>query len=360
VDTDKEKSAPSKLKTWFIFGDVTMSYFGVDLHTNSFTVCRRTQQGKNSIRTFQIGRIDEFRKTLRSRDFLAVEATGNTAWFVSQIRDRVKKVTVVDPYKFEVIRKSVKKTDKNDARTLAFYLSKDMLPEARMKTKENAQLNSLATTRDKLVKQRTALINKIHGVLNSHGIKFKKESLGTEKGLKSIWAFEWDVIVKIELEVLIEQVRSLNKNIKTVDKEMSEHGKKLKGHKNLSSIKGIADRSATVLLSVIGDVNDFADENKLAAYFGIVPRVSDSNETVRHGRITKHGSKLGRTTLVQCTLVAKRYSPYLRKYYQRIKSHRGSGKAIIATARKFLGIIYNTLKNGWVFEDFPNFVIASS
>jgi len=337
-----------------------MSYLGVDLHTNSFTVCRRTKQGRNSIRTFQISRISDFRKTLRKRDLLAVEATGNTAWFVSHIRDRVKKVIAVNPFQFEVIRRSVKKTDKNDAKTLALFLSKDMLPEARMKTKENAQLYSLATTRDKLVKQRTALINKVHNILNSYGIKFKKESLGSEKGLKSVWAYDWDVIVRIELEVLVEQIRSLNKSIKTLDKEMIDHGQKLKGHESLTSIKGIAGRSATVLLSVIGDVNDFADENKLDAYFGIVPRVSDSNETVRHGRITKHGSKLGRTTLVQCTLVAKRYSPYLNRYYERIKRRRGSGKAIIATARKFLGIIYNTLKNDWVFEDFPNFVLASS
>jgi transposase len=229
-----------------------------------------------------------------------------------------------------------------------------------MKTKENAQLHSLAVTRDKLVKQRTALINKIHNVLNSHGLKIKKESLGSEKGLKAIWAYDWDTIVKIELEVLVSQIRGLNENIKRLDKDITEHGEKLKGHKNLVSIKGIAGRSATVLLSVIGDVEDFADENKLAAYFGIVPRVSDSNETVHHGRITKRGDKLARTTLVQCTLVAKRYSPYLRNYYERIKKHRGSGKAIIATARKFLGIIYNTLKNGWVFEDFPNFVIANT
>lgn len=68
-----------------------MSYLGVDLHTNSFTVCRRTKQGKNSIGTYPIERIADFRKTLRKRDLLAVEATGNTAWFVSQIRDRVKK-----------------------------------------------------------------------------------------------------------------------------------------------------------------------------------------------------------------------------------------------------------------------------
>jgi len=33
---------------------------------------------------------------------------------------------------------------------------------------------------------------------------------------------------------------------------------------------------------------------------------------------------------------------------------------IVATARKLLGIIYNTLKNDWLFEDFPNFVLADS
>jgi hypothetical protein len=41
-----------------------------------------------------------------------------------------------------------------------------------------------------------------------------------------------------------------------------------------------------------------------------------------------------------------------------MKSRRGIGKAIVALARKFLGIIYRTLKNKWVFADFPNFVLA--
>jgi transposase len=135
-------------------------------------------------------------------------------------------------------------------------------------------------------------------------------------------------------------------------------GKRLAGHDSLTSIKGIGSYSAAVLLSIIGDVGDFADEDKLASYFGMVPRVSDSNATQRHGRITKRGSKLGRLVLVQCTLTAKRFSPYLRQYYERIKGRRGSKKALIATAHKFLGIIYRTLKHGWVFADFPNFVLA--
>lgn len=228
-----------------------------------------------------------------------------------------------------------------------------------MKGKENAQLHSLAGTRDKLVKQRTAFVNNIYNVLNRHGLSWKGETLTTERGLKSIMVFDWEPIVRVELEVLAKQVCSLTKNIKKLDDQISQESKKLDGHENLTSIKGIGEHSAMVLLSVIGDVNDFADENKLATYFGIVPRISDSNETVRHGRITKNGSKIGRTTLVQSTLVAKRYSPCLRGYYEHIKRHCGSGKAIIVTARKFLGIIHQTLKNDCVFEDFPNFVIAN-
>ena len=115
-----------------------------------------------------------------------------------------------------------------------------------------------------------------------------------------------------------------------------------------------------MLLSVIGNVNDFEDADKLAAYVGIIPKVRQSNETDNRGRITKRGNKLARTTLVQCTLIAIRYSGYLNTFYRRIRERRGSGKAIIATARKLLSIIYDTLKNGWVFDDFPNFKIKQN
>merc|ERR1712232_5538 len=122
-----------------------------------------------------------------------------------------------------------------------------------------------------------------------------------------------------EIGVLVDQIRTLNVSIKKLDKKLIEVGSQLDGHKNLVSIKGIGERSAAILLSAIGDVNDFEEESKLFSYFGIVPRVSNSNETERSGRITKRGTKLGRTTLVQCTLIAIRYSPYLRKFYDRIK-----------------------------------------
>ena len=77
------------------------------------------------------------------------------------------------------------------------------------------------------------------------------------------------------------------------------------------------------------------------------------------GASPNRATSFARTCLVQCALMAKRYSSFLQNFYQRVQRRRGGGKANIALARKFLGVIYHTLKNNWVFEDFPNFVLAS-
>jgi transposase len=333
-------------------------HIGIDLHRDKFTCCVRLENGRNYVTDWKLEDLPQFVKKLRPSDEIAVEVTGNTRLFRDGVAPHVARVVAVDPNQFRVISHSVKKTDPNDARNLALYLAKDLLPEVRMKDKTQAQLASLAQTRDTLVKLRTALKNKINNILSAHGTNLEKEALSSEKKLKEVLAMAFDPMIRIELKVLVEQIRSLNQSITELDKTIEDEGRKLEGHKNLTSIKGIGPLTASILLSVIGDINDFADEGKLAAYFGIVPRVSKSNETEHAGRITKRGSKLGRTALVQCALIAQRYSPYLKRYYEKIKARRGAGKAIIALARKLLGIIYRTLKNKWVFEDFTNFVLA--
>jgi transposase len=301
-----------------------------------------------------------FVKKLRATDEVAVKITGNTRLFYDALAPHVARVVAVDANQFRVISQSVKKTDPNDARNLALYLAKGLLPEVRMKEKEQAQVASLTQTRDRLVKLRTARKNKVHNLLSARGIELEKEELSSEKGLTRVLAMDMEELTRFELQVIVEQIRSLNHSIAELEKVIEREGKKLKGHGNLTSIKGIGSLGASILLSVIGDIRDFPDEGKLASYFGIVPRVHNSNETERSGRITKRGSKLGRTALVQCSLIAKRYSPYLANYYERIRSRRGTGRAIIALARKLLGIIYHTLKNNWVFEDFPNFVLREA
>lgn len=334
-------------------------YMGVDLHRNCLTVYTRQADGSGASREWSILDLPAFAKTVKANDEVAVEATGNTRLFAEALKDRGCRLVVVNPHQFQVISRSVKKTDEHDAQVLAEFLSKGMLPEVRMKDEVQARVASLAQTRDKLVKLRTTLKNKVNNLLAARGILIPKERLSSEKGLAEVLSSPVSELERVELDILVGEIRHLNESIKKLEGLLRDQGPKLPGWENLTSIKGIGETGASILLSTIGNVADFADEGKLAAYFGIVPRVSNSNETERSGRITKRGCKLGRTTLVQCALIAARYSPYLQAFYRKIAATRGTGKAIIALARKFLGVIYKTLRNNWIFEDFPRFVLAN-
>ena len=231
-------------------------YLGVDLHRTQFTVCTRLENGRTYLRQWRIEELKLFAAQLKKEDELAVESTGNTRLFHDAVVDHVAHVAVVNPSQFKVISQSVKKTDKNAAELLALYLAKGLLPEVRMKERKQREMSHLAQTRDLLVKQRSALKAKINNLLSAEGINLKREALSSNKALD---------------RVLVGQIRALNQSIQELEGLIEEEGPSLAGHRNLMSIKGIGPVSAAVLLSVIGDIRDFADPGKLAAYLGLVP-----------------------------------------------------------------------------------------
>lgn len=89
-----------------------MRSIGVDLHSNSLTACYLSAAGTEEFRTFPLRELAVFQASLAVEDQVAVEATGNTRWFVKQLKHLVAAVVVVNPNQFAVIRQSVKKTDK--------------------------------------------------------------------------------------------------------------------------------------------------------------------------------------------------------------------------------------------------------
>jgi len=334
-------------------------YCGVDLHKRSFTVCWMDERGKKSkpetYSTNEKG-YAKFKKKLSKKVELAVESSGNTGFFYDSILKEVKKITVINPHKFKVVSESVTKNDARDAGTIAEFLKKDILPGIRMKSKEERDLQKIIGARDKLVKCRSTIKNQMHGVLNSSGIVTDREMFGSDKQLDSVIMLKGlSAADKIIVQSLVNTIKNLNKEIKELEERINEDGSELKGFENITSITGVGKLSGTILLNAIGNVKMFSTSKKLAAYFGMVPGNHDSAGKQRHGHITKYGNKIARTTLVQVTLIAIKYSDYLKQFYNRLKAAKGAGKAIIATARKMLDIIYNTLTNGWIFEDFSKF-----
>ena len=331
---------------------------GVDLHRDCFTTAILAENSRCYLREWKLKDLGKFVETLATDDKIAVEMTTNVRLFHDAVYPFVERVDVVNTRQFKIVTESVKKTDRNDAVLLARFLEKDMLPTIHLKSKALAELGSLTRTRDTLVKQRTALKNQVNNLFAASGVRLKRERLSSKKALSDV-EFEasrlMPVAEALEVEVLLGQIRAINAGVAKLEGKIEADVKKQAGYAEIMSIKGIGVNSAAILLSVIGDVTRFENEGKLAAYLGIVPRVSDSNETERRGRITKRGSKLGRTALVQCGLIAKKYSPYLAAYHERLKRKKGGGKANIALARKLLEIVYRTLRNGWVFDDFSAF-----
>lgn len=92
-----------------------MRYIGVDLHTTQITVCYLTEKAEAAFRQYGLTDLDEFLSDLRREDEIAVEATGNTSWFYEQVREKVSRVVIVNPHRFEVIKQSANKTDPHDA-----------------------------------------------------------------------------------------------------------------------------------------------------------------------------------------------------------------------------------------------------
>jgi len=334
-------------------------WIGVDLHKRQFTVCWMNAKEESEIEEYEVSAVgyERFKKKLRKGDEVAVEAIGNSGYFCDQIREQVKKIAVINPKQFKVISESANKTDENDARAIARYLKHGLLPEVRQMEKEQRELKSLIGTRDKLVKLRSSLKNKIHNVLNDNGIVSKKEMFSSEVSYERLKSLKLSEMVKFEIEIIVEQIKSLGKSIKVIEEKIKDTGSKMKGHKSITSITGVGELSAAIILNGIGDVEDFEDSKKLCSYVGLAPTVRNSADKEKTGHITRNGNKIVRTALVQVALIAIRYNEYLRKFYLKLKAKKCSGKAIIATARKMLDIIYRTLKNGWEFADFNNWVL---
>ena len=162
----------------------TKRYIGIDLHRNCFTACLRLESGREYLTTWKLEDMAKFTAKLRHTNQVAVEVTGNTRLFRDAVAPHVGWVVAVNPSSASSrwSRIQGRRLIPTMPGTWHLYLSKDLLPEVRMKDKTQAQIASLTQTRDSMVKLRTALKNKVNNLCSAHGVNLDKESLATKRG----------------------------------------------------------------------------------------------------------------------------------------------------------------------------------
>ena len=223
-------------------------YIGIDLHTNQLTVCYRQENGVCESKMFLVSNLEQFKSTLKKTDYVSFESTGNSNFLYRELKGLVAEIKVVNTKKFKVITKSCSKTDKNDAYTLAEFLSKDILPESRIKNETYEDISSLLDTRERLVSSRTRLKNKISNLLNRKGIKLSKASLNSDKKLDGLLSSNFNEIVLAELKFLLDEVKHLNNRVNVLNELVKINAPKLHGYENVMSIKGIGTNTAVALV----------------------------------------------------------------------------------------------------------------
>jgi transposase len=112
------------------------------------------------------------------------------------------------------------------------------------------------------------------------------------------------------------------------------------------SAPGIGEVVSEVVLAELGDVDRFGSIKEATAYAGLVPAKRESAGKGKELGITKQGSRLLRWAMVEAAWQAVRHSARWRAVYEQIKRRRGAKRAIIAVARRLLGLLASMLKSG--------------
>jgi len=332
-----------------------MINIGVDLHKTQFTTCVYSENGKKFSRypTTPDGYADFLKDVIiwqkeGHQVRAGVESTGNTRYFKQQLEKWGIEVIAINTSKFKVITESANKTDQHDASTIVEFLEKDMLPEVKLCSQESEQLRRLLKVRTTLIRTIVVVKNQIHALLSSLGMEDMKGSLQSKRGRLRVQSSLVEAGIELVVQPLFHTIEQLSLNVKHIEEELeklteSDHTVKL-----LLTIPGCGNISAWTIRAYTDDIKRFLTAKKYASYTGMTPWVRNSNESIHHGKITKHGSKELRTAIVQVVLGMRRYhkvtdSWRLMRRHEYLKDHKGSGKAIIATGRKVATIIWHML-----------------
>ncbi len=335
-----------------------MRHIGVDLHKTNFVACFIEADDTQRLETYPLTRDDlaRFVAQLDAADELAVEATQNVHYFYDQVKAHVARVAVVDTYRFGVITKSKKKTDKADARALARFLKLGWLPEVPVPSEQVRTLRQLLQARETLVSMRTKLKNMAHAAFSRNGIALTRAAFASAVSRARLERrADLPAADLLVLRACLRQIEQLDTEVKGVEEEVVRRGKSLRGVGRLLQVHGLNLLSAISLLAEVGDIALFETSKQLVSYAGLATSTRQSSETTRHGGITKRGRKRLRTVCIQAVLaMVNRTATPLMSFYQKKKREKGAGKAICATARKLLTIIFVLLKKEldyWYLED---------
>ena len=321
-------------------------YVGIDVHRKRSQVAVVAEDGKVQLNKNTVNGTEPLLRLigdLPAGTPVAFEAAFGWGWLLRLLEDYGFDPHLVHPLQCKAIASARLKNDKVDAATLAQLLRADLLPEAWIAPAEVRQLRALLRHRASLVRLGTQQRNRIHAVVADFGYD-RSGSYLSGPGRGWLAGLDLPAVSREIVADCLAVIDGLAPVIDRIDGELRAHAKADPRVKTLTTLPGVGQFTALVMLAEIGDISRFPSARKLASWAGLTPTVRGSDRTVRHGHISKQGSAWLRWVLNQAAQTAKR-SPEFAATYATIAKRRGKKIATIAIARKLLTRAWHLLSD---------------
>jgi len=339
-----------------------MITIGVDFHkrTSSYTVSNErgimvTQCKLENTKA----NIERFLCRWQGPKQLAMEATYNGGLFYDTAQPYVNRLLLGHAYKIRSITESETKCDRHDASTLARLAMIDCFPKAHAPSREARDLRSLVRFRNFLARQRAAVKNNTHALIDRNLWPSERpqsfKNIYCKRGIAWLKTLTLPPKERFILDELITTFEQLSRQAQEVEAYIEQAACDMPDVGYLRSVPGLRASKINLytILFEIDTISRFAKARDLARYAGLIPSGHSSGDKHRTGRLVRRCNTILRTALLETTFAAILRDPHLKAYYRTVKARNNSSAAIVACARKLCYAIYHVLKEQRPFKPFP-------
>ena len=243
------------------------------------------------------------------------------------------------------------KGSKNDATDAEAIYEAAMRPTMRfvpVKSTEQQDLQSLHRVRERLVSQRTALINHSRGLLAEYGIVLPQGPwrFATQAPAAIAQAELSDLTRELFLE-LLDQLDDLNRRVSKLDTRIVAICRSHAACRRLAKLPGVGPIIATALVATVDDGRHFRSGRELSAWIGLVPRQYTTGGKPRLGGIGRRANHYLRRQMIHgaravVSRLAKHDDPR-SQWLKALVARRGFNRAVVALANKTARIAWALL-----------------
>jgi transposase len=293
---------------------------------------------------------------------VAIEAC-REAWYVHDLlKSWGNEVVLVDTTRSRRlgIGQHGRKTDRIDAEVLALALERGGIPAAHVLSPHRRELRRWLGVRRALVESQAQIVTTARGIAREYGSPLPRCTV--DRFVKNVRKLDGDPQLGAAIEPLLKMLETIAAELVGVEQAIAKLCATEPVVTLLATAPGVGPIVAASFVSVIDDAKRFTSAHHVQSYLGLVPSEDSSGGKRRLGAITKKGNKYMRALLVQSAWTILRKTDAndpLKLWAQAVAARRGKQVAVIALARRLVGVLWAMWKNGNVYEA-PRLAVASS